>query len=67
MKHLEQCLEEAQCGIIGGAVERLLIVGLHHLKIPTGELVPEEAIDGHEGIGDTIFLEMVVELHIHSL
>ena len=34
VKHLEQHLEEVQCGVVGGTVDGLLIVRLHHLQVP---------------------------------
>ena len=55
MEHFKQLLKELQCSIIGLLVNGLLISGFHHLKIPTGEFIPEQTIDGHQSLRDTVF------------
>ena len=68
MEHAQQCVKEAQRGVVGGLGHGLclaVLVGwLHHLKIPAGELVPEESIDRHERVGDAILGEVGVHLGI---
>ena len=71
VQHHEQLFEELQCLIVGLLVDRLCLaidVGrLHHLQIPAGELIPEELIDSHQGLRDTILLEQVVHLSVGLL
>ena len=64
VEHLEQGFEEADGGLVGGSVDGLCLaidVGwLHHLQIPAGELVPEQAVNSHQRLGDTVLAEQVV-------
>ena len=65
MKHLQQLVEEAERCLVGGTVDGLLlavVVGrFHHLEIPAGELVPEQLIDSHECLRDTVLGEEGVQ------
>ena len=63
MQHPQQRIKEAQSGLIGSLVDRLLITGLHHLQIPGRELIPEELIDSHQGLAQTVLREEVVHLY----
>ena len=69
MQHLQQLVEEVEGGVISLGVDGLLLSvdvgGLHHLQIPAGELVPEELIDSHQGLRDTILGEEIVEFGSH--
>ena len=71
MEHLQQDVEEAQCGIVCCTVDGLgltvNVCGLDHLQIPAGELVPEEFVDDHERIGYAVLREVVDELCVSLL
>ena len=71
VQHFQQDIEEAQCCIVGLTVDRLglaIDIGrLYHLEIPTGELVPEQFIDSHQRLGDTILREMIIQFRIGFL
>ena len=71
MQHLQQDLEELQRLVVSSFVDGLRLtidVGrLHHLQIPARELIPEQLIDSHQSLADTILLEEVVHLLIGLL
>ena len=71
VQHLEQGLEEAQCLVVSGAVDGLGFAidvgGLDHLEVPAGELIPEQAVDSHQCLGDAVLAEEVVDLLVGLL
>ena len=71
MQHLQQNFEELECLCVGLLVDGLCLAidvgGFHHLQIPARELVPEQFVDSHQRLGNTIFLEQVVDFSISLL
>ena len=49
---LEQLLEEGAGGVVGGSVDGASPCGLDELEVPAAVVVPEELVDGHQGVGD---------------
>ena len=54
MQHLEQGLEETDCPLIGLFVHRLTVCGLYKFEIPGAEVVPEELVNRHYSVADTV-------------
>ena len=50
MDELQEGLKELKGGLLGFRVNGLSVCGLDCLKIPGAVVVPEELVDGHEGI-----------------
>ena len=71
VQHLQQNLEELERLVVSSFVDGLRFTidvgGLHHLQIPARELIPEQLIDSHQGLRDTVFLKEVVHLLIGLL
>ena len=64
MEHFQQGIEEPECCLVCLLVYRLLVCRLDHLKVPAGELVPEEAVNSHQSLRDAILRELVVQLFV---
>ena len=63
--HLEQLLEESYCCIVGGGINRRTVSWFHEFQVPGAEIVPEEFVNRHQGIGNPELGEMVVN-HCHN-
>ena len=59
MQELQQRIEERQGLLVRLVVYRLSVGRLDHFEVPTGELVPEQFVYGHEGFAQTVLLEQV--------
>ena len=59
MQHLKQHVEEVQRSLIRGLIDGLSVLRLHHFEIPTGEFVPEQAVNGHQSLADTVSAELL--------
>ena len=64
VEHREQFFEEGQRAFVGRAVDGLSVGRFHEFEIPAGELVPEEAVDRHQGFAQAVFAEEVVQLGV---
>ena len=64
MEHLQQGIEEPECCLVCLLVYRLLVCRLDHLKVPAGEFVPEEAVNGHQSLRDAVLRELVVQFFV---
>ena len=64
MQHLEQRIEITKGCLQCLAVDGRAVGWLHHFQVPTGELVPEQAVYGHQRIRNAVFAEVVVEFSI---
>ena len=62
MKQTKQGIEETECSLISSLIDRLLIPRFYHLQIPRRELIPEQFIDSHHRLAQTIFTERIVYL-----
>ena len=65
MEHLEQGLEEVERSLVGGLVDGLRLAvdvgGLHHLQIPTRELVCEELEGSHQSLVEAVLGVEVID------
>ena len=60
MNHRQQGFQERTGGLEGLCVHLFAESGFDGLQQPSAEIVPEEFIDAHQGVGDAEFGEMVV-------
>ena len=67
MQLVEQAIEEADGGVIDLAGDGLTVGGLHHLQVPGREFIPEELIDGHQGLAQTVLAKEVGYLSGYSV
>ena len=61
MQQTQQVIKEHQGCIVCGAVHRGAVGRFHHFEIPGRELIPEQAVNHHQGFGDAELAEEVVD------
>lgn len=54
VQHAQQLVEETERRIERRAVDRLLVGGLHHFEVPARKFVPEELIQLHQRLGNSV-------------
>ena len=59
MQEFQQRVEERQGLFVSLVVDGLSVSRFDHFEVPTGELVPEQLVHGHEGLAQTVLLEQV--------
>ena len=61
MQQTQQRVEEVERGIHCSAIDWLAICGLHNLEIPSRELLPEQAVYGHQRVVQSELAEEVLD------
>ena len=64
---VQQFVEDVECGIECGLVDRSLVSRLYHFEIPSGELVCKEFEGCHESLVETVLGVVVVYLGVGGL
>ena len=67
MKHLEYSVEISNGLVVGDAIDRLSVCWLDEFKVPCREIIPKEFIDKHQGFGQTIFAEKILQFVSNTL
>ena len=62
VEQAQQGVEVVKCGIVGLLVDSTTVGGLHNLKIPAGELIPEQAVYSHQCLAQAVLAHQVVHL-----
>ena len=67
MKQVKQTVHKTQGLLIAKPIDGRLVCRFYDLQVPGTEILPEEPVDDHQGIGDPVFIKLTIHLLIGAI